>query len=177
MQQSNVYNVSIVVPRSIVTSPILTAISSDDEDPRESTYLQQRLPNDSRLVHRSSPAYIQQHHQHDDDDAASSVTSSNISQDNDSDHSFTCSEMDVVRRPSMGKPGLNPTMGPSTPGSIVAGLPIEAQKWDYLLNYGPSFNSLVGVCNDIANLPDANKPKVCNNVNKYYFIILEFTFL
>ena len=67
----------------------------------------------------------------------------------------------------MGKPSLNPTRGPSTPGSIVAGLPIEAQKWDYLLNYGPSFNSLVGVCNDIANLPDANKPKVCNNVNKY----------
>ena len=135
--------------RSIVTSPILTAISSDDEDTADT----------------AGAAYIQQHHHHDDDDGdESSISSSNISHD----ESFTCSEMDT-------KSAINNVLGcGGKSGSPIVGLPLEAQKWDYLLNYGPSFHRLVGVCNDIANLPDANKPKVFIIIFYFYYHLVLF---
>jgi len=44
----------------------------------------------------------------------------------------------------------------------------DALSWDYLLNWGPNFESLVGVFIDIAELPDSTSrvPRLPANIPK-----------
>jgi len=53
-------------------------------------------------------------------------------------------------------------------GSPTATTAEDALSWDYLLNWGPNFENLVGVFIDIAELPDSASrvPRLPANIPK-----------